>query len=168
MARRRNSRGDKKSNVSSSVRKGVAINGARPSKGLSQVNTNAAGIDIGANEHFVAVPSGRDEVNVRRFGTFTADLYALADWLQRCKITTVAVETEYKVCTQPSSNEKRRPSELSRLCFVVNCRVAYEQALSRRCWSQRLGCRTCGSDYGRCRSLQMLLCLRAYKALAIR
>jgi transposase len=93
MARRRNSRGDKKSNVSSSVRKGVAIAGARPSKGLSQVNSNAAGIDIGANEHFVAVPSGRDEVNVRRFGTFTADLYALADWLQSCKITTVAVES---------------------------------------------------------------------------
>ena len=41
----------------------------------------------------VAVPEGRDEVSVREFGTFTADLEALADWLKQCGVTTVAMES---------------------------------------------------------------------------
>jgi transposase len=43
--------------------------------------------------HFVAVPEGRDEVHVRSFGSFTADLEGLADWLQQCGVTTVAMES---------------------------------------------------------------------------
>ena len=42
---------------------------------------NAAGIDVGAREMFVAVPAGRDENPVRVFATFTEDLERLADWL---------------------------------------------------------------------------------------
>ena len=61
---------------------------------LEQVNRNAAGIDLGADVHFVAVPPGRDpETHVRCFGTFTADLVALADWLEQCGIETVAMES---------------------------------------------------------------------------
>jgi hypothetical protein len=60
---------------------------------LRKVNLNAAGIDVGATEHYVAVPKGRDEDTVRSFGTFTADLEALADWLQECGIETVAMES---------------------------------------------------------------------------
>lgn len=60
---------------------------------LQHINLNAAGIDIGANEHWVAVPEGGHEVSVRRFNTFTADLYLLADWLKQCAITTVAMES---------------------------------------------------------------------------
>jgi transposase len=60
---------------------------------LQQVNLNAAGIDIGSDRHVVAVPTGRDEVSVREFGAFTADLHALADWLTKCGITTVAMES---------------------------------------------------------------------------
>jgi transposase len=56
-------------------------------------NPNAAGIDCGATEHFVAVPQDRDLEPVRSFRTFTADLYALADWLQQCRIDTVAMES---------------------------------------------------------------------------
>ena len=41
------------------------------------VNFNAAGIDIGSDRHLVAVPEGRDDVAVREFGAFTADLHAL-------------------------------------------------------------------------------------------
>jgi hypothetical protein len=52
---------------------------------------HAAGIDIGAAEHWVAVPPGCDPQPVRRFGTFTADLAALADWLIDCGVTTVAM-----------------------------------------------------------------------------
>jgi transposase len=60
---------------------------------LEQINLNAAGIDIGAEEVYVAVPPDRDEDSVRCFPTFTADLYRLADWLKACGIDTVAMES---------------------------------------------------------------------------
>jgi transposase len=60
---------------------------------LQHINVNAAGIDIGSERHMVAVPEGRDEVSVREFGTFTADLEALAAWLKKCGVTTVAMES---------------------------------------------------------------------------
>jgi transposase len=60
---------------------------------LEQINLNAAGIDIGAEEVYVAVPKGRDEESVRSFPTFTADLHRLADWLEACGIETVAMES---------------------------------------------------------------------------
>jgi transposase len=62
---------------------------------LQHVNLNAAGIDVGAEAHFVAVPPGRDPEgqDVREFGAFTANLYALADWLSACGVETVAMES---------------------------------------------------------------------------
>ena len=54
---------------------------------------NAAGIDIGAREIFVAVPPDRSENPVRVFSTFTEDLEAMARWLVSCGITTVAMES---------------------------------------------------------------------------
>lgn len=60
---------------------------------LQQVHLNAAGIDVGGKEHYVAVPPDRDSESVRRFGSFTADLYDLADWLDRCGVETVALES---------------------------------------------------------------------------
>ena len=60
---------------------------------LQHINLNAAGIDVGSERHMVAVPEGRDEVSVREFGTFTADLEALAAWLKKCGITSVAMES---------------------------------------------------------------------------
>jgi len=54
---------------------------------------NAAGIDIGAREIFVAVPPDRDETPVRVFATFTQDLQKMAQWLKQCRITTVAMES---------------------------------------------------------------------------
>jgi len=54
---------------------------------------NAAGIDIGAREIFVAVPSDRDQHPVRKCGTFTSDLDQMAEWLVSCGITTVAMES---------------------------------------------------------------------------
>jgi transposase len=56
------------------------------------INPHAAGIDIGAREHWVCVPPGAVADPVRPFSTFTADLEALADWLQECGVTTVAME----------------------------------------------------------------------------
>ena len=54
---------------------------------------DAAGIDIGAEEIYVAVPPDRDEQATRRFSSFTCDLYALAEWLECCRIRTVAMES---------------------------------------------------------------------------
>lgn len=59
---------------------------------LEQINPNAAGIDLGADEHWVCVPPGRDEVNVRRFGCFTPDLQSMVLWLKQCGIRSVAME----------------------------------------------------------------------------
>jgi len=59
---------------------------------LEQINPNAAGIDIGAEEVWVAVPPDRDEESVRSFPTFTADLERLADWLEACGVDIVAME----------------------------------------------------------------------------
>jgi len=60
---------------------------------LRHINLNAAGVDVGSERHLVAVPEGRDDVSVREFGTFTADLEALAAWLKKCGVTTVAMES---------------------------------------------------------------------------
>jgi transposase len=54
---------------------------------------NAAAIDVGARELWVAVPPGRDEQTVRVFDTFTDDLQQLVHWLIQCGITTVAMES---------------------------------------------------------------------------
>ena len=60
---------------------------------LKQINLHAAGLDIGAAEIWACVPQGRDDQSVKCFKTFTADLHALADWLQACGIKTVAMES---------------------------------------------------------------------------
>ena len=60
---------------------------------LFQLNLNAAGIDVGATSHFVAVPADRAEPPVREFEAFTADLYRLAHWLAQCEVETVVMES---------------------------------------------------------------------------
>jgi transposase len=61
--------------------------------GLRHVHLDAAGIDIGSEQHWAAVPEGRDERSVRSFSSFTNGLHELADWFERCRITTVAMES---------------------------------------------------------------------------
>ena len=60
---------------------------------LPAIHPNAAGIDIGANRHWVSVPPSRATESVRSFGCFTADLYAVSAWLKQCQIETVAMES---------------------------------------------------------------------------
>jgi transposase len=60
---------------------------------VSIVHPDAAGIDIGSERHFVAVPADRDPRPVREFRSFTADLERLADWLTQCRVRTVAMES---------------------------------------------------------------------------
>src|SRR6516164_8978493 len=67
-------------------------------RSLPVMRPNAGGIDIGATEIFVAVPADRDSDTVRSFPTFTQDLHALADWLQQCRVDTVAMESTGVYC----------------------------------------------------------------------
>jgi transposase len=61
--------------------------------GLGVVHADAAGIDIGNESHFVAVPAARDAEPVREFGSWTADLERMATWLKSCGIQTVAMQS---------------------------------------------------------------------------
>ncbi len=60
---------------------------------LEVVHPDAAGIDIGNESHYVAVPSTRDSQPVRRFGCTTGELQAMAEWLKQCRIQTVAMQS---------------------------------------------------------------------------
>lgn len=61
-------------------------------KSLHEPEPDAAGIDLGATEIWVAVAPDRDQMPVRRFGAFTQDLQAIVKWLLECGIRTVAME----------------------------------------------------------------------------
>ena len=54
---------------------------------------NAAGVDVGASSHWVAIPPERDSDPVREFGPMTGDLNAMADWLLACGVDVVALES---------------------------------------------------------------------------
>ena len=54
---------------------------------------DTAGIDIGSQSHFVAIPSDRDSKPVREFSTFTADLHKMMKWLKESRIKTVIMES---------------------------------------------------------------------------
>src|SRR3984957_5287692 len=60
---------------------------------LEVVHPDAAGIDIGNESHYVAVPPTRDSEPVRRFGCTTAELKEMAVWLKQCAIRTIALQS---------------------------------------------------------------------------
>jgi transposase len=75
-----------------------------PSESLQVTHPHAAGIDVHATVHVVCVPAqdaspppkdhpAHLSPHVRSFGTCTADLEMLADWLKACGVTTVAMES---------------------------------------------------------------------------
>ena len=66
---------------------------SKSAHGLSVVNPNAAGIDIGSQVHYVAVPEGRASRVVESFGCVTAELERMAKWLKACDVETVAMES---------------------------------------------------------------------------
>jgi transposase len=61
--------------------------------GLQVVHPKAAGIDVGNEEHWVAVSPDLTPDSVRPLGCFTQDLKAMADWLVACGVTTVAMQS---------------------------------------------------------------------------
>ena len=62
-------------------------------KALEIVHPDAAGIDIGGSEHWVAISPERDPEPVRQFGCFTEDLRRLAEWLKSRGVDTVAMQS---------------------------------------------------------------------------
>jgi len=77
-------------------RKGKRTKGieqAHPFDGMSRVNPQAAGVDIGAEEIVACVASNETTQLVRGFGNYTVDLHAIANWLAEHKIRTVAMES---------------------------------------------------------------------------
>jgi transposase len=60
---------------------------------LEVIHPDAAGIYIGNESHYAAVPPSRDSQPVRRFGCTTAELKAMADWLKQCGMRTVAMQS---------------------------------------------------------------------------
>ncbi len=66
----------------------------KPVRALKTIQPDAAGIDLGSREHWVAGPPLDDNTpNVQRFGTTTPELLHLADWLKEQKVKTIAMES---------------------------------------------------------------------------
>jgi transposase len=71
----------------------------RPAKDLPVINRHAAGVDISSTDHWVCVPEDSvptGQSPVRKFGAFTQDLDHLVEWLRKCGVTTVAMESTGK------------------------------------------------------------------------
>jgi hypothetical protein len=60
---------------------------------LEVVHPHAAGIDIGNESHYLALPPSRDPQPVRCYSCTTAELKKMAEWLTRCGIRTVALQS---------------------------------------------------------------------------
>ena len=58
---------------------------------MEVVNPHAAGVDVGSRSHWVAV--GQSEQDVREYGVFNQDLFAMADWLNEKGVKTIAMES---------------------------------------------------------------------------
>jgi len=134
---------------------------------LPSINPHAAGLDIGSEEIWACVPEDRDAQPVRPFGTFTPDLYALADWLATCRIETVAMESTgvywipiyeileargFRVCLVNAHHVKHVPGRKS---DVKDCQ-----------WIQHL--HTCGLLSASFRPEAEMCALRAYMPIAPR
>lgn len=64
---------------------------AKKKMSLEVVNPNAAGIDVGSRSHWVSV--GQDAEDVKEFGVYSQDHQELCKWLEKHKVTTVAMES---------------------------------------------------------------------------
>jgi len=77
-------------------RRGLSVTASEPEQKLEILKPDAAGIDCGAQEHYIAVPPDRvraGQPTVRCFSAFTEGLHAAVDWLKQCRVSTVAMES---------------------------------------------------------------------------
>jgi transposase len=73
--------------------RGKPVRVKRAEGDLPVVRPDAAGIDLGSREHYVAAPPRDGHANVRAFGTTTPELIAMADWLRAEGVQSVAMES---------------------------------------------------------------------------
>jgi len=59
---------------------------------IRKIRDQAAGVDIGAQEHWLCVDPSLTDQPIRRFGAFTEDLVAAVSWLLNLGVTSVAME----------------------------------------------------------------------------
>jgi hypothetical protein len=140
----------------------VGLNSTDP--GLEIVNPHAAGIDVGNESHYVAVPPGRDAQPVREFGSWTAALEEMAQWLKSCGVAWAApvvwlpvIGTLSRYCTwhqetlelmEPSptpraENETSKSPQLQRATFTLlpssdfhHIKQGSEMAEPRKDWGE--------------------------------
>jgi len=62
-------------------------------KALEIVHLDAAGIDVGGSEHWVAISPERDEQSVRCFDCFPTNLEQMADWSVERGVRSVAMRS---------------------------------------------------------------------------
>ena len=97
-------------------------------KALEIVHPDAAGIDVGGSEHWVAISPDRDLEPVRRFGCFTADLREMSCWLVEKGVRSVAMQStgvywmalydilearKFRVCLTNARHTKNLPGRKS-------------------------------------------------------
>jgi hypothetical protein len=61
--------------------------------GWEIVHRNVAGIDVGNESHFVAIDAKQTDQPVREFGSWTAGLHQMVDWLKTCQVQRVVLQT---------------------------------------------------------------------------
>jgi transposase len=96
--------------------------------GLEIVHRNVAGIDVGSESHFVAVAPSRDPQPIREFGSWTAELERMADWLVACGVQIVVMQStgvywialydvlearKFKICLTNARHTKNLPGRKS-------------------------------------------------------
>lgn len=69
------------------------IEEAHPFNGMSRIHPNAAGVDIGAIEIVACVSGDENTQIIKTFGNYTVDLQALAQWMKKYDVKTVAMES---------------------------------------------------------------------------
>jgi transposase len=82
------------SKLSTPITETVLVVNTESFAGISRIQPHAAGMDIGAHEIWVCVPGEEADTQIiRLFGTYTADLHAIGEWLQEHQIRTIAMES---------------------------------------------------------------------------
>lgn len=122
---------------------------------------DTAGIDIGSKSHFAAVPTDRDERPVQEFQTFTAELHKMVNWLKKCRIKTVVMESTgvYWIPAFELLESNGFDVKLVNARHVKNVSAHKTDVLDCQ-WLQQLG--TYGLLKGAFRPANAILPLRAY------
>jgi transposase len=72
---------------------GTSQSSEKREKGFTVKNPHAAGIDLGAREHYACVLEKNGVENIKTFGCYTVDIKEMAKWFKKCGVTTVAMES---------------------------------------------------------------------------